>query len=54
MTREKNDEQVSRLEGINCELRLALGECREQLERLEGLMRQSKQDTRRKDGDEGS
>ena len=41
---ESDDERVHKLESVNYELRMALKECREQLERLEDLLARSEQD----------
>lgn len=44
MANESDDERVHKLESVNYELRMALKECREQLERLEDLLARSGQD----------
>ena len=46
MSAKSDDERVHKLESVNYELRIALKECREQLERLERLLAKSEQDNR--------
>lgn len=46
MTPEDNDNRVHKSESANYELRMALKQCREQLDRLEELLLLSKQDNR--------
>lgn len=46
MTDKSDDERVHKLESVNYELRMALRECREQLQRLERLLERSEQDNR--------
>ena len=46
---ESDDDRVHRLESVNYELRVALKECREQLERLERLLARSDQDNAPRD-----
>ena len=41
MANKSDDERVHKLENVNYELRVALKECREQLERLEKLIQRS-------------
>ena len=44
MPSKSDDERVPKLESVNYELRVALRECRDQLERLEKLPEFSEQD----------
>ena len=44
MPSKSDDERVLKLESVNYELRVALRECRDQLERLEKLLELSEQD----------
>ena len=46
VSEKSDDERVHKLESVNYELRMALKECREGLERLEKLLGRSEQDNR--------
>ena len=44
MSDKPDDDRVNKLESVNYELRMALEECREQLQRLERMLERSEQD----------